>query len=65
MTREEMECFAWSAAGEWCRCFKCDGIVNETTLPCSKPGRTCIKWYDGYKTALIAMEKINGNKEGK
>ena len=58
MTREQRERIAASAASDWCRCFKCDGIINETGTPCDKPsGVTCIKFRDGYKTALIALEK--------
>lgn len=49
---------ARSAASEWCRCFKCDGIVNETQLPCWKPGATCLKWYDAYKAVRIALDKV-------
>ena len=58
MTREQRERIAASAASDWCRCFKCDGIINETGTPCDEPsGVTCIKFRDGYKTALIALEK--------
>lgn len=57
MTTEERERIARSAASDWCRCFKCDGFINETGEKCAKPGATCWKWYDGYKTALIALEK--------
>ena len=58
MTREQMEKIAASAASEWCRCFKCDGIINETGDRCDKPRSvTCWKYRDGYKTALIALEK--------
>lgn len=49
---------ARSAASEWCRCFKCDGIVNETQLPCWKPGATCLKWCDAYKAVRIALDKV-------
>ena len=54
MTKEEI---AKNAASVWSRCFKCDKIVNETGLKCEKPGGTCLKWYDAYKGALIALEK--------
>ena len=58
MTREQMEKIAASAASEWCRCFKCDGIINETGDRCDKKNNvTCLKYRDGYKTALIALEK--------
>ena len=61
---------AKEAANEWCRCFKCDGIVNETGLKCSKTRLlTCPKWYDSYKASLIALEtykrKLKENKESK
>lgn len=54
--REERDKIARNAASVWCRCFKCDGIVNDTNLKCEKPCSTCTKWYDAYKGALIAME---------
>ena len=61
---------AKEAANEWCRCFKCDGIVNETGLKCSKTRLlTCPKWYDSYKASSIALEtykrKLKENKEPK
>ena len=49
---------AKSAASEWCQCYKCDGIVNETGLKCNKDEHvTCCKWRDGYRTALLALDK--------
>lgn len=62
MTIEEREKIARSAASDWCRCFKCDGIVNETGKKCEKPCATCWKWFDGYKTSLIALEKHKEQK---
>ena len=63
-TREERERIAASAASDWCRCFKCDRIINETGMPCDKPsGVTCLKYRDGYKTALIALEKYERAQE--
>lgn len=59
MTRAEKEGIAASAAADWSRCFKCDKIVNETGQKCDKPTRACWKWYDGYKTALIALDKVD------
>lgn len=61
---------AKEAANIWCRCFKCDGIVNETGLKCDKTRLlTCPKWYDSYKASLIALEtynrKLKENKEPK
>lgn len=56
MTAEDKEKIAYSAASIWSRCYKCDGVVNETGLCCDKPKATCTKWYDGYKTVLIAFE---------
>lgn len=47
---------ARSAASQWCYCHKCDGVVNETGLKCDKEKmHTCRKWYDGYRTAMIAL----------
>jgi len=60
MTREEKDKIARNAASTWCRCFKCDGIVNDTNMKCNKETMaTCRKWYDGYRTAMIALEDIN------
>ena len=50
------EKIAVNAANEWCRCFKCDGKVNATGSTCEKDKLlTCRKWYDGYRTALLAI----------
>lgn len=52
----DKEKIAKSAANTWCRCFKCDGIVNSTHEKCEKDKLlTCHKWYDGYRTALLAI----------
>ena len=52
----DKEKIAKSAASTWCRCFKCDGIVNSTHEKCEKDKLlTCHKWYDGYRTALLAI----------
>ena len=57
MNKELKENIAVNAANEWCRCFKCDGRVNDTGCACEKDKRlTCHKWYDGYRTALLALE---------
>jgi hypothetical protein len=57
MNKELKEKIAVNAANEWCRCFKCDGRVNATGYACEKDKRlTCHKWYDGYRTALLALE---------
>ena len=54
---EDKEKIAVNAANVWCRCFKCDGRVNATGCACEKDKRlTCHKWYDGYRTALLALE---------
>ena len=53
-TKEEI---ARSAATVWCRCWKCDGIRNDTGSVCSKPNCTCRQWYDGYRTTKIALDK--------
>lgn len=61
MTNEEK---ARAAATTWCRCYKCDGIAcnlisenqSAVTFKCDKSKlKTCHKWYDGYRTALIAL----------
>ena len=53
----DIEKIAKSAANTWCRCFKCDGIVNSTHQKCEKDKYlTCHKWYDGYRTALLALD---------
>lgn len=59
MTNEEKDKIARSAASEWSGCFKCDGIVNGdgANWKCMKPGETCRKWYDGFRTAKIALDK--------
>lgn len=57
MNKELKEKIAVNAANEWCRCFKCDGRVNATGYACEKDKMlTCHKWYDGYRTALLALE---------
>ena len=56
MNKELKEKIAVNAANTWCRCFKCDGRVNDTGCVCEKDKRlTCPKWYDGYRTALLAL----------
>lgn len=57
-TKVVKEAIARSAASVWCRCYKCDGIVNETGLKCEKPDGACQKWFDAYKGALIAIDKL-------
>ena len=59
MTNEEKDKIARNAASEWSKCFKCDGVVNGegVTWKCKKPGETCHKWYDGFRTAKIALDK--------
>lgn len=57
MNKELKEKIAVNAANDWCRCFKCDGRVNATCCTCEKDKRlTCHKWYDGYRTAVLALE---------
>lgn len=57
MNKELKEKIAVNAANGWCRCFKCDGRVNATGYACEKDKRlTCHKWYDGYRTTLLALE---------
>lgn len=61
MTKEQR---ARNAASQWCRCFKCDGVArnliseNEPAVrfKCDKDKlHTCLKWYNGYRTALMAL----------
>ena len=50
------EKIARAAATEWCRCWKCDGVVRHSGSKCDKAKLlTCHKWYDGYRTALLAL----------
>ena len=65
MTNEER---ARAAASDWCRCFKCDGIARNlisenkpaVEFKCDKNNlHTCLKFYNGYRTALIALEHFN------
>ena len=52
----DKEKIAKNAASTWCRCFKCDGVINSTHEKCEKDKLlTCHKWYDGYRTALLAI----------
>ena len=55
-TNETKEQIARNAANSWCRCFKCDKIIRDTNSPCDKEKLlTCHQWYDGYRTALLAL----------
>lgn len=64
MNQEEKEKIARNAASGWCRCFKCDGVINETHLNCDKDKLiTCLQWYDGYRTAMIALGDYEHIKE--
>lgn len=56
-TKEEIkDSIARGAANIWCRCYKCDKIIRDTNAKCDK-GKliTCHQWYDGYRTALLAL----------
>lgn len=59
MTQELKEKIAKNAASTWCRCFKCDKTVrdiDEFPYPCEKEKlKTCLQWYHGYRTALLAL----------
>ena len=64
MNKELKEKIAVNAANEWCRCFKCNGRVNATGCACEKDKRlTCHKWYDGYRTALLALEEAENTSK--
>lgn len=58
MTQELKEKIAKDAASERCRCF-CDKTVRdiyEYPYPCEKEKlKTCLQWYHGYRTALLAL----------
>lgn len=58
INKETKEKIAHNSASVWSRCFKCDGVVNEAGAKCKKPSATCLKWYDAYKGALIALDHI-------
>ena len=57
------EQIAFSAANDWCRCFKCDNLINDFGVwdKCERPNCTCSQWRDAYKGAMIALDK--GGKE--
>lgn len=66
MDKKLKEQIAVNAANMWCRCFKCDGVVMPSCSKCEKEKRlTCHKWYDGYRTALLALEddKVTINED--
>lgn len=56
LENDESDNIARNAASLWCRCYKCDGIINGTGGKCEKPKCTCNKWFDAYKGALIALK---------
>ena len=57
MKQELKEEIARNAASEWCRCFKCDGINRENHCKCDKEKFiTCLQWFHGYRTALLALD---------
>lgn len=57
MTKELKEKIARNAASTWCRCFKCDGELREINSKCNKETlHTCPAWYNGYRTALLALD---------
>lgn len=61
-TKEDI---ARNAASVWCRCFKCDQIIRDTQTRCNKDNLiVCRAWYDGYRTALLALgdEDVTINK---
>ena len=56
MTQDLKEKIARNAASGWCRCFKCDGVFDDTNIKCEKEKLvTCQQWYNGYRTALLAL----------
>lgn len=63
--KETNDDIARNAASKWCRCFNCDCVVRdkEPYYQCQKPHRTCGAWYDGYRTALIALDRKDHLKD--
>lgn len=57
MTEELKEIIERNAASTWCRCFKCDGELREINSKRDKETlHTCPAWYNGFRTALLALE---------
>ena len=57
MTQDLKEKIARNAASGWCRCFKCDGVFDDTNIKCEKEKLvTCQQWYNGYRAALLALD---------
>lgn len=57
ITEEERNKYATMAANNQCKCFKCDGIRNDTRQKCGpKPCNTCMEWNIGYWTSKMALE---------
>ena len=68
MTNEEK---AKIAATTFCRCHKCDKIAHNViseyepavTFKCDKSKlKTCLQWYYGYRTALMALNIEDGTQ---
>lgn len=59
ITEKQREDIAASAASQWARCYKCDGIRRDNGATCSKELHlTCPTYRDAYKGALIALETL-------
>lgn len=59
-TRDE---YATKAANNQCRCFKCDGIRNDTHQKCGpKPCNTCPEWNTAYWASRLALEMFGKDK---
>jgi hypothetical protein len=57
--------YAQQAANERCRCFKCDGIRNDTHEKCGpKPCNTCMEWHTAYWAARLALEMYGRDVTG-
>ena len=55
-----LEQIAEEAASTYCRCSQCNGINPDMGINCDKKrGYTCNRYFIGYETALIALEKMN------
>lgn len=54
-----MDEIARNAASTWCRCFKCDGIINGDSRECDKPHLlTCGQWYDSFRASKLAISEF-------
>ena len=56
----ELEKIAHEAASTYCRCSRCNGVNPDMGTNCCKErSLTCNRYFIGYETALIALERMN------